>query len=181
MRRAEFGSSSASNGETPMISKRARYALHGIGFLAHKYSDVPISFDQILAYLREYSHELSFSPGYIKKIFQDLSRAGIVTAVVGRKGGYILSRPPKRLRVLDVVTVVDGLPVEQCCLLSVGGCDNQKNCGVHEIIEGAQRQFYSRLAAESAESLSRKMFTQTGARRRGRKTPKGRRKAGVRR
>jgi Rrf2 family protein len=159
-----------------MFSKRARYALHGVGFLAHKQSASPVPFSEILAYLREYSYQLSLSPDYIKKIFQDLSRGGIVKPIVGRKGGYILGKPPEKLRIVDVVAAVDGVPVEECCLLSVGQCPNQPQCGVNHIIQEAQDQFYGFLARETAESLANKMFV---ARRPGAKKakPKKRRTA----
>lgn len=147
-----------------MISKRARYALHGVGYLAHKYADSPISFAEILVYLKDYSKDLSFSQGYISKIFQELSRAGITTAVVGRKGGYALAKPPKEVKIIDVVAAMDGHPMKECCLLSVGGgCDNQTSCGVSQVIHGAQKSFYDFLSAETADSLCRKMFGKRAA------------------
>ena len=164
-----------------MISKRARYALHGVGYLAQRYQDSPISFAEILEYLKEYSKDLSFSQGYISKIFQELSRAGITTAVVGRKGGYALARPPKEVKIIDVVAAMDGHPMKECCLLSVGGgCDNQTTCGVSQVIHGAQKSFYDFLSAETADTLCRKMFGKraaTGGRRRDTRTTARRKKA----
>jgi Rrf2 family protein len=164
-----------------MISKRARYALHGVGYLAQRYQDSPISFAEILEYLKEYSKDLSFSQGYISKIFQELSRAGITTAVVGRKGGYALARPPKEVKIIDVVAAMDGHPMKECCLLSVGGgCDNQTTCGVSQVIHGAQKSFYDFLSAETADTLCRKMFGKraaTGGRRRDTRTTGRRKKA----
>lgn len=147
-----------------MFSKRARYALHGVGFLAYNYSEVPVAFPQILAYLKEYSRNLSLSPGYIKKIFQDLSRAGVVRAMVGRKGGYALARPPKALKMIDVVGAIDGYPVDECCLLSVGGCNREDDCGVNSLIREAQGQFYNFLSKETADSLAKKVFGKKGPR-----------------
>jgi Rrf2 family protein len=166
-----------------MISKRARYALHGVGYLAYKYQDSPISFAEILDYLKDYSKDLSFSQGYISKIFQELSRAGITTAVVGRKGGYALAKAPKDVRIIDVVAAMDGHPMKECCLLSVGGgCDNQTTCGVSQVIQGAQKSFYDFLAAESADTLCRKMFGKkgsAGAKRRANKKTAKKKKARV--
>jgi DNA-binding IscR family transcriptional regulator len=73
-----------------IVSKRSRYALHGLGYLAKFSEGKPISFDEILVYLRAYSQHLSLSPGYIAKIFQDISRAGFTVAVSGPHGGYQL-------------------------------------------------------------------------------------------
>jgi DNA-binding IscR family transcriptional regulator len=57
---------------------------------------------------------------------------------------------------------LEGQPQGGCCLLSVGGCNNQATCGVHSVIHGAERQFFDFLAAESARSLGEKMFALRG-------------------
>jgi Rrf2 family protein len=142
-----------------MISKRARYALHGVGYLAYRSGEgAPVPFADILAYLRDYSRRLSLSPGYISKLFQELSRAGLVQASVGRKGGYALARDPERVSIAEVVAAVDGWPVEQCCLLSMGSCNNQDACGVFEVVNAAQTAFFDLLAGETAATLAQKMF-----------------------
>ncbi|SEN35738.1 transcriptional regulator, BadM/Rrf2 family [Actinacidiphila rubida] len=51
-------------------------------------------------------HDVSGS--YLAKQLQALSRAGLVTSVQGKAGGYVLTRPPARITVLDVVNAVDG-------------------------------------------------------------------------
>ncbi|MEW6073735.1 MAG: Rrf2 family transcriptional regulator [Planctomycetota bacterium] len=141
-----------------MFSKRARYALHGVGFLAHRHGEPPLPFSEILRYLQGYSSELSLSPGYISKIFQDLSRAGIVRSALGRKGGYTLGRDPDLLRVADVVVAVDKHPLEPCCLLSIDGCRREGACGVNQLIREAQESLFRFLAGETVAALARRMF-----------------------
>ncbi|MBQ0893522.1 Rrf2 family transcriptional regulator [Micromonospora sp. U56] len=51
-------------------------------------------------------HDVSGS--YLAKQLQALSRAGLVTAVQGKAGGYVLTRSPELITMLDVVTAVDG-------------------------------------------------------------------------
>src|ERR1700742_2078001 len=48
------------------------------------------------------------SPSYLAKQLQALSRAGLVRSVQGKAGGYVLTRAPERITVLDVVTAIDG-------------------------------------------------------------------------
>ncbi|SEE22377.1 transcriptional regulator, BadM/Rrf2 family [Streptomyces sp. 2131.1] len=48
------------------------------------------------------------SPSYLAKQLQALTRAGLVQSVQGKAGGYILTRPPALITVLDVVEAVDG-------------------------------------------------------------------------
>lgn len=51
-------------------------------------------------------HDVSGS--YLAKQLQALSRAGLVHSVQGKAGGYVLTRAPERISVLDVVEAVDG-------------------------------------------------------------------------
>jgi Rrf2 family protein len=51
-------------------------------------------------------HDVSAS--YLAKQLQALSRAGLVRSVQGKAGGYILTREPASITVLDVVEAVDG-------------------------------------------------------------------------
>ena len=48
------------------------------------------------------------SKTYLAKALQALSRAGIVETTPGRAGGYVMSRRPDDVTLLDVVTAIDG-------------------------------------------------------------------------
>ena len=48
------------------------------------------------------------SPTYLAKQLQALSRAGLVESVQGKSGGYVLTRPPDDITILDVVEAIDG-------------------------------------------------------------------------
>ncbi|SFF66094.1 transcriptional regulator, BadM/Rrf2 family [Actinacidiphila alni] len=51
-------------------------------------------------------HDVSAS--YLAKQLQALSRAGLVRSAQGKSGGYVLTREPASITVLDVVEAVDG-------------------------------------------------------------------------
>src|SRR3954447_15853140 len=55
------------------------------------------------------------SGSYLAKQLQALSRAGLVTSVQGKAGGYVLTRAPELITVLDVVAAVDGDPPAFVC------------------------------------------------------------------
>ncbi len=48
------------------------------------------------------------SPTYLAKQLQALSRSGLVRSVQGKSGGYVLTRSPESITVLDVVEAIDG-------------------------------------------------------------------------
>lgn len=77
----------------------------------------------VLVHLARTSHGLSSigeiartygaSHNHLMKIVSDLSRAGFVEAVRGRKGGIRLARPPREITLGDIVRHTEaGMPME---------------------------------------------------------------------
>ena len=55
------------------------------------------------------------SSSYLAKQLQALSRAGLVTSVQGKAGGYVLTRSPEKISVLDIVLAIEGsTPMFEC-------------------------------------------------------------------
>jgi Rrf2 family protein len=138
----------------PLVSKRTRYAFHGLAFLSVYAQDKPLPLDAVMGYLRRYSGELTLSPGYIVKIFQQISRAGLTESVSGPRGGYRLARPANTIRLIDIVEALEGPSLTGCCLLSVGTCADQNACGVRDKIQQAELAFHQVFAGETIASLA---------------------------
>jgi Rrf2 family protein len=141
----------------PLISKKARYALHGLGYIARHSDGGPVPFNMILAYLKAYSKRLTLSPGYIAKVFQEVSRAGLTEAVSGPRGGYRLAREPQNIRLIEIIEAIDGPQLSACCLLSMGECDQQGDCGVGAVVRKAEQVFYDFFRTETVATLADKM------------------------
>jgi DNA-binding IscR family transcriptional regulator len=58
---------------------------------------------------------------------------------------------------LDVVRQIDGVPVNDCCLLADGECPIQGRCGVVSVVEEAQRAFYRVLGGETLSGAALRM------------------------
>lgn len=142
----------------PIVSKKVRYALHGLAYIARSSEDgKPVPFEEILGYLRAYSPRLTLSRGYIAKIFQEVSRLGLTTASPGPHGGYVLARHPREIRLIEIVEALEGPLLDDCCLLSVGGCPNRESCGVGAVIRKAEVAFHRFFQEETVETLVRRM------------------------
>lgn len=140
-----------------IISKKARYTIHGLAYIAKFSNNKPIPFGEILGYLRAYSQSLTLSSSYIAKIFQEVARTGFVSAVPGPHGGYQLARPAEQINMVDIIEALDGPLVHPCCLLSVGGCSNQSKCGVNAVVREGEFALYEVFRRESLKSLAAKM------------------------
>ena len=140
-----------------IISKKARYTIHGLAYIAAFSDDKPIPFGEILAYLRAYSRTLTLSSSYIAKIFQEVARTGLVSAVPGPHGGYQLSRSAERITLVEIIEAMDGPLIHPCCLLSVGGCTNQSSCGVNAVVREGEQALFEVFRRETLNSLAVKM------------------------
>jgi Rrf2 family protein len=90
------------------LSDGVEWAVHLCGVLAV----VPSGRGLPGAKLAEF-HDLP--PAYLAKHLQALSRAGIVSAERGVKGGYRLGRAPSAISLLDIVLAIEGtLPAFRC-------------------------------------------------------------------
>ena len=56
-----------------------------------------------------------FSPAYTEKILQALRSAGIVNAVHGSHGGYVLAKPSSEITVKEVIDALEGATFDIFC------------------------------------------------------------------
>ncbi|HUY31937.1 MAG TPA: Rrf2 family transcriptional regulator [Pirellulales bacterium] len=110
-----------------MFSQTAEYALRAIVYLADQ-GDSPRTTRQIA----EVTH---VPPGYLAKVMQSLSRAGLVSSQRGLHGGFVLARPPQKLTVLDVIQAVDPLRRIETCPLGLEG--HLSLCPLHRRLDSA--------------------------------------------
>ena len=72
------------------------------------------------------------SPEFLAQVMTPLVRAGWVESVPGRNGGYRLAVEPASVSVLDLITVVEGLPSADRCVLRGGPCQPEERCALHD-------------------------------------------------
>jgi Rrf2 family transcriptional regulator, cysteine metabolism repressor len=107
------------------ISPAAEFAIRGALVLAERYGEGPTTLDSIC-------EARDLSKQYLVKIFALLARAGLVTAVRGKLGGYLLAREPSQISLLDLVEAVEGPVAVNFCQHSPPRCD-QTECGLRSM------------------------------------------------
>ena len=91
------------------ISNGVEYALHCLLFL------ISPSGGRKEANVRGLAALQGVSVDYLAKLFTKLSKAGLVVATEGSRGGFALSRPAEEISFLDVVVAIDGdKPLFEC-------------------------------------------------------------------
>jgi Rrf2 family protein len=96
------------------ISTKGRYSLEALLYLA-------LLPPGQYASTKSIADNTGLSDGYLEQLFIPLRHAGIVQGIRGPKGGYLPGRDPEKIRVGDVLRVVEGSlePVD---------CVNSRNC-----------------------------------------------------
>ena len=72
--------------------------------------------------------------GYLSKVLQSLSRAGLVSSQRGVGGGFVLARSLDDLTLLDVINAVDPLKRITRCPLALAARRNQL-CSLHKRLD----------------------------------------------
>ncbi len=144
-----------------MISQTTEYALRAVVWLASN-RDHSLTAQQIADATR-------VPAGYLAKVLQGLSRAGLLRSQRGLGGGFTLARPPAELSMWDVVQAVD--PIHRIVECPLGfELHGEKLCALHEQLDKAiaqlERHFrrcsIATLIDERCQSAPLCAFTPTG-------------------
>jgi Rrf2 family protein len=128
------------------FSTTIEYAIHGLIYLAR----VPVGRAVLIGNIAE---AIEVPQAYLRKVFQRLSRTGILTSQRGARGGFRLSRDSGQINLKDVVEAIDGsLPV-YTCMRVLRGCGLSVSCPVQEAFERARLQMAKVLEATSIKNL----------------------------
>lgn len=105
-----------------MISTKGRYALRVMIDLAQHNTGEYITLDEI-------AKRQDISEKYLESIIVILSKASLLDAVRGKKGGYKLSRKPEEYNINEILTLLEGTLAPVSCLSNSGVvCENAADC-----------------------------------------------------
>ncbi|HAH31850.1 MAG TPA: hypothetical protein DCL44_06000 [Elusimicrobia bacterium] len=89
---------------------------------------------------RELAENLGVSYNHLNKVMQRLSRAGLVLALRGPKGGFTLSAKAEKAKLKDVFEAIDGKTDFSKCLLKANNCKRSK-CLLGNLLSDADKEF----------------------------------------
>jgi len=92
-----------------MISQSAEYSLRALLCLAAQRAAAAAKdpAPPLALTTRQIAQRSGIPAGYLAKLLQAVGRAGLVSSQRGLKGGFVLSRDPARITLLDVVSAVE--------------------------------------------------------------------------
>ena len=68
----------------------------------------------------------------VSKILKNLAQEELLVSQRGAKGGYALSRPPREIRVHDIIEALEGPIALMACSAGPGHCDQESTCRIRD-------------------------------------------------
>ena len=115
------------------VTRAGEYGVLGLMSLARRGAGEVVMIDEV-------SREEQIPKSFLAKIFQNLTRAGIVRSNRGAGGGFALIKQPADITVLEVIEAIEGRIAFQRCLQEVPDCDHIGGCALCGLFEQAQDQ-----------------------------------------
>ena len=92
------------------------------------------------------AEEFGLSRNHLAKIMQHLARAGLVETRRGGGGGAVLARPADRIRLGNVIDLLEeGQPLVECFGTDGGDCSIDGQCRLKARLRSAERAFLADL------------------------------------
>jgi Rrf2 family protein len=108
----------------PILTQTAEYALQATTLLAQQ--------DGAVVEVGILADTLRVPRNYLSKTLSQLTRAGILESVRGKRGGFRLARPAAEITILQVVEPFDSLTETRRCLLGQPVCSDRNACPAHK-------------------------------------------------
>ncbi len=111
------------------LSRAGEYALRGVVYIASKKGGD-------IVHVRKIAESQNVPEYFLTKVFSRLTRNGIIHSIRGNKGGFRLSRPPKKISVYDILTAVEGpLNFNDCFI-----CKNSRKCKLKPVWDESMKK-----------------------------------------
>jgi Rrf2 family transcriptional regulator, iron-sulfur cluster assembly transcription factor len=132
------------------ITKSEEYGLRGVVFLANQPPEK-------VTLVSEVSRRQNIPETFLAKIFQRLSKAGVLLSVRGAKGGFKLKKPAHQITMREIIEALEGPIALNRCLLRKGECEVEKICPLHPVWEEVQQRFLEILDSTTMKDLANRM------------------------
>lgn len=107
--------------------------------------------------IREISDNLNISFHFLTKILQQLTSDDLMESFRGPNGGIRLTKEPKDIPLIEIVTAIDGPELLTECALGLPGCGVAKPCPLHDKWAEARDGIRQMLEETTLTELAEKM------------------------
>jgi Rrf2 family protein len=115
-----------------MLSRKTKYGLKALAFLAKWQDDSPVQISVI-------SESENISQKFLESILLTLRKAGFLSSKKGKGGGYYLLKDASEIRIANVYRILEG-PIAMVPCVSLNfyekcdDCPDEDACSVHRLM-----------------------------------------------
>lgn len=112
-----------------MLSKKTKYGLKALSYLAKQEPNVPILISDI-------SESENISKKFLESILLTLKKSGILSSKKGKGGGYYLIKNPNEIKISTVIRLLEG-PIAMLPCVSLNyyekcdDCKSEERCSLN--------------------------------------------------
>ena len=134
-----------------MLSRRAQYAFRALTYLVDKFEEGPVLISEI-------AKKKKIPLKFLENILLELKKAEVLESKKGKGGGYYIKNNPAETTIAAVIRIVDG-PIAMLPCVSLNfyekckNCD-ERNCGLHELMEHVRDATLNILENKTLQDLS---------------------------
>ena len=115
-----------------MLSKKTKYGLKALTYIARKESDDPVLISEI-------AKSENISQKFLESILLTLRKNGFLGSKKGKGGGYYLIKKPEEITMASVIRILEGpIAMLPCVSLNFyekcGDCPDEDTCAVHGLM-----------------------------------------------
>lgn len=134
-----------------MISKKTKYALNALVYLARQHQKGPVLISEI-------AENEGIPKKFLELILLDLKNNGILQSKKGKGGGYFLGRSPAEIIVGRVIRIFDGPLAPVSCVSQTAyhhceECRDENTCGIRAVMKDVRDAIASILDKTTLEDM----------------------------
>lgn len=130
-----------------MYSKGCQYAIRALVFAGGHGAGARIG-------AREMCEQADIPESFTRKVLQSLVQGGFLQAQRGPGGGYVLTRDPREISLLEVIKAVDGEDHFEQCVLGFPECSGANPCPLHAVWLQSKQPLMKNLAESTLHDLA---------------------------
>lgn len=128
------------------LSTRTRYGMRAVLELAENHGKGPLQIKTI-------ARREDISVKYLEQLMAMLKSAGLVKSIRGSKGGYILAKAPKQIKLIDVFNCLEGPVITTECLENENYCARVADCVTRQLWAEIQEAIETILQSKTLQDL----------------------------
>ena len=128
------------------LSTKGRYAVRAMLDLAQHYQDG-------LVLVKDVAKRQGISERYLEHLFISLKTEGLIKSVRGAHGGFSLTKPPDKIKLIDIIRVSEGPLALVECVVDATVCPRSSQCAARDVWSELQAAMTEVLGSKTLQDL----------------------------